>query len=179
MEFNFDDWKKALEDFQASVSKDLEEIRQHKEEVRQMKSEIFSVRGGGYFLRDDQRIVISAPEVVIGNVDRDGVLYGDGSSVIVLRGQNVALEGVGESGNVHTRAASIRQTAVDPGIDGQESVVGSISEVVSQAGQVVLAANAATGVFSHHVSRRDRDRSGRRSRLIRGHLSYLRADHEP
>ena len=148
MEFNFDDWKKALEDFQASVSKDLEEIRQHKEEVRQMKSEIFSVRGGGYFLRDNQRIVISAPEVVIGNVDRDGVLYGDGSSVIVLRGQNVALEGVGESGNVHTRAASIRQTAVDPGIDGQESVVGSISEVVSQAGQVVLAANAATGVFS-------------------------------
>ena len=38
MEYNFDVWKKALEDFQASVSKDLEEIRQHKEEVRQMKS---------------------------------------------------------------------------------------------------------------------------------------------
>ena len=152
MEYNFDVWKKALEDFQASVSKDLEEIRQHKEEVRQMKSEIFSSRGGGYYLRDDHRIVISAPEIIIGNVDRDGVLCGDGSSVIVLRGQNVALEGVGDGGSVHTRAASIRQTAVDPGIDGQESVVGPISEVVSQANQVVLEANVSSGAFSQTPS---------------------------
>ncbi|MBR5723901.1 MAG: hypothetical protein IKX62_00825 [Bacteroidales bacterium] len=148
MEYNFDDWKKALEDFQSSVSKDLEEIRQHKEEVRQMKSEIFSAMGGGYYLRDEHRVVISAPEIILGNVDRDGVLMGDGSSVVILRGQSVALEGVGESGSVHTRAASIRQTAVDPGIDGLESVVGSLSEVVSQARQVVLAANDSSGVFS-------------------------------
>ena len=71
MEYSFDTWKQALTDFQKSVTKDLEEIRRHKEEVQQMKEEIFSALNGGYFLRDDQRIVISAPEIIIGNVDRD------------------------------------------------------------------------------------------------------------
>jgi hypothetical protein len=148
MDFNFDDWKKTLEDFQKSVSKDLEEIRLHKEEVRQLKEEIYSAKNGGYFLRDDHRIVISAPEIVIGNVDRDGTLRADSGSQVVLRATAVGLDGVGSAGQVLTRAASIRQVAADPGSDGMEAVVGPLSEVVSQAGSIVLEGNATAGVFS-------------------------------
>ena len=148
MDYSFDTWKQALTDFQKSVTKDLEEIRQHKEEVQQMKEEIFSAVNAGYFLRDDQRIVISAPEIIIGNVDRDGTLRAGASSHVVLRGQSVDLDGVGEGGQVRTRAASIRQIAADPGSDGQEAVVGALSEVVSQARQVVLQSEHAPGVFT-------------------------------
>ena len=75
MDYSFDNWKKALEDFKSSVDKDLEEIRRHKEEIRQVKAEIMSALGGSFYLRDPKRIVISAPEIVIGDVDRDGVLF--------------------------------------------------------------------------------------------------------
>lgn len=147
MEYQFDDWKKALEDFKSSVAKDLEEIRQHKEEIRQVKEQIYSARNAGAFYRDEKRIVISAPEIVIGNVDRDGTLR-EGGALVVLRGRQVNLDGVGASGQVQTRAASIRHLAVDSGIDGQEAVVGAISEVVSQAGQISLDAQLTQGVFS-------------------------------
>ena len=150
MDYNFDEWKKALENFQNSVSKDLEEIRRHKEEVRQIKEEIFSAKNTGYFLRDEHRIVLSAPEIVIGDVDRDGTLRAENGSQVVLRACSVGLDGVGSSGQVLTRAASIRQVAVDPGADGEEAVVGSLSEVVSQAGSIVLEGNAASGVFSQN-----------------------------
>ena len=148
MDYNFDDWKKTLEDFKGSVSKDLKEIRRHKEEVRQLKEEILSAKNTGYFLRDDHRIVISAPEIIIGDVDRDGILRTNGGSQVVLRANSVGLDGVGPAGQVLTRAASIRQIAADPGIDGEEAVVGALSEIVSQAGGIVLEGNATSGVFS-------------------------------
>ena len=148
MEYNFDDWKKTLEDFQSSVSKDLEEIRRHKEEVRQLKEEILSAKNTGYFLRDDHRIVISAPEIIIGDVDRDGTMRADSGSQVTIRSTSIGLDGVGSAGQVLARAASIRQVAVDPGIDGGEAVVCPLSEIVSQAGSIVLEGNATSGVFS-------------------------------
>lgn len=150
MDYYFDDWKKALEDFKSSVTKDLEEIRQHKEEIRQVKEEIFSARNSGYFLRDDKRIVISAPEIIIGDVDRDGTLRGSSASHVVLRGRMLDIEGVGPDGGVKTRAASIRQIAEDPGTDGQEAVVGLVSEIVNQAGSIVIDGNTTSGVFSRN-----------------------------
>ena len=53
MDYNFEIWQKALDDFKASVSKDLEEIRQHKEEVQQLKTELYTAMNKGYYLRDD------------------------------------------------------------------------------------------------------------------------------
>ena len=147
MDNTFDNWKKLLEDFKQGVTKDLEEIRQYKDEVRQIKADIDMSVGQGYVLRDPKRIVISAPEVIIGDVDRDGTLNPNSGSRVVIRGQRLNLEGVGDAGTVHTRAASIRQTAVNPGIDGEENVVGPLSEVVSQASQIAIEANSSHGVF--------------------------------
>lgn len=148
MDYCFDDWKKALTDFQNSVTKDLEEIRKNKEEIRQIRSEIYDAVNAGHIMRNDHRIVISAPEIIIGNVDRDGILDDSGSSHVVIRAKQIDLEGVGEAAQVHTRAASIRQTAVNPGIDGQEDAVEFMSEVVCQARSISLDAEAAGTVFS-------------------------------
>ncbi len=147
MDYSFDTLKNTLDDFKKSVTKDLDEIRKQKEEVRQLKDDIYSAISEGYFIRDDKRIVISAPEIVIGNVDRDGIMIADGGGRVILRSHNVDLEGVGDAGAVRTRAASIRSIAANPGADGLEEVVGSISEVVSQGRQVVLDSVNALGVF--------------------------------
>ncbi len=116
-----------------------------------MKIDLIDRLEKGRYIRDDQRVIISAPEIIIGNVDKSGVLCGNYSQVII-RGNEVNLEGVGlgdsEVGSIVSRAASIQQVAVDPGIDGREQVVKSISEIISQAKSVVLRSEKATGCFS-------------------------------
>ena len=146
MGYIYDDWKKLLEDFQKCVEKDLEEIHQQKAEVQQIKSDIFEKVGEGLFYRDDQRIVISAPEIVIGNVDKCGDLQGFGR--IIVKGTEISQEGVGPQGKIISRAPSIRQTAVDPGIDGIENVVCDTSEIISQATDIVLHSSDAKDAFS-------------------------------
>lgn len=143
----FSDWAKALSNLQASVSKDLEEIRKQKAEIQQLKEDIYQRLNDGTYIRDDKRIVISAPEIVIGNADAGGMLFGDTGSVVV-RGGNVSLEGVGNNGMVKTRATNIAQIAVDPGADGIQEAVLSNSSIVSQAKNIVIQSNESEGYFS-------------------------------
>ena len=147
MDSVFSEWKDALQNLQDCVSKDLEEIRLHKAEIQQIKMDIFNRLDEGKYLRDDKRIVISAPEIIIGDVDKSGVLWSDGGAVVV-RGNNVSLQGAGESGRVDTRASQISQIAVDPGSDGVEEVVWPHSQVVSQARSIVLQSNDSLDYFS-------------------------------
>ena len=133
----FSNWLSALQDLQSSVSKDLSEIRKQKAEIQQLKVDILNEVARGKYIRDNERIVISAPEIVIGNVDASGMLFGDSGS-IVIRGQKLGLEGVGENGSVETRASLISQTAVDPGPDGIEEVVHPQSAVITQGRDSVL-----------------------------------------
>ena len=147
MAYIFEEWKEVLEKFQQCVDQGVEEMHQQKAEVQQIKNEIFDRMEGGNIIRDDKRIVLSAPEIVIGNVDKCGTLSGETGTVIV-RGHHVALEGAGESGSVVTRAPLIEQKAVNPGIDGIENEVCSISEIVSQACSITLHSSDATDEFS-------------------------------
>lgn len=134
-------WQEALDDFQKNVEKDLDEIRRYKNEVQQMKIDLIDHLEKGRYVRDDQRVIISAPEIIIGNVDKSGTLCGSHSKII-LRGTDICLDGVGTSasgvGSIVSRAASIRQIAVDPGMDGQENVAKGISEIISQARNVTI-----------------------------------------
>lgn len=147
----FENWQTALEDFQKNIEKELEEIRRHKAEVRQMKIDLIDHLGQGRYVRDENRIIISAPEIIIGDTDKSGMLQ-NGSSRVIIRANNVNLEGVGsgatDTGSIISRAASIRQIAVDPGIDGTESVVKPTSEIVSQARSLTLRSDDAEGFFS-------------------------------
>ena len=148
MGYIFDDWKDLLDEFQKCVDKDLAEIQKQKAEVQQMKEGLYNSLGSGLFYRDGNRIVISAPEIVIGNVDRTGTLQGGGMGKVIIRGSEVEVEGVGPTGSIVSRAPIIRQVAVDPGIDGRENVVCDISQIVSQACDIVLHSSNATDVFS-------------------------------
>ena len=134
-------WQEALDDFQKNVEKDLDEIRRYKSEVQQMKIDLIDHLEKGRYIRDDQRVIISAPEIIIGNVDKSGMLCGS-SSKIILRGTDISLDGVGAGasgvGSIVCRASSIRQIAVDPGIDGQENEAKDISEIVSQARNITI-----------------------------------------
>ena len=148
MDYIFKDWEKKMSAFESSVEKDLEEIRKCKADMQQMRNEIQQEKNGSYFVRDMNRIILSAPEIILGNVDADGVLYSRAASKIVLRGTDVDVEASGGGGQLEMRAASIRQIAEDPGTDGNEHVVGSLSEVVSQARTIVIQSDDADGAFS-------------------------------
>ena len=147
MGYIYDDWKKLLETFQQCVEKDLDEIHKQKAEVQQIKTDIFNRLDNGLFYRNGNRIVLSAPEIVIGNVDKSGDLQGSTGRVII-KGSDIGIEGVGETGCIVSRAPSIRQIAVNPGIDGVEDVVCSTSEIISQAGSIVLHGSNAEKAFS-------------------------------
>ena len=144
----FEDWKKLLDNFQQCVEKDLEEIHQQKAEVQQIKTDIFNKVSSGVYYRDSERIVISAPEVIIGNVDKDGMMLDGGMGKVVFRGNEVALDGVGETGHIVSRAPSIQQLAVNPGFDGMENVVCEHSQIISQAADIVLHSSDAKDAFS-------------------------------
>ena len=137
-----------LEKFQQCVDKGVEEMHQQKAEVQQIKTDIFNRLDRGAYYHDDERIVISAPEIVIGNVDKSGTLNGGCVGSVVIKGSNVSLEGVGETGRIVSRAPIIHQKAVNPGIDGRENVVCDSSEIVSQACDIVLHSSDAKDEFS-------------------------------
>ena len=100
MDYIFDDWKKILTDFQNTVSKDLAEIHKQKMAVQQMKTDIFERLDNGQYISDPRRIVLSAPEIVIGHVDKSGDLKGEGR--VIIRSSEVDVEGVGENGTIIT-----------------------------------------------------------------------------
>ena len=147
-DYLFDDWKDMLSDFQDCVQNDLEEIRKQKNEIQQMKAELLKELETIKFYRDDNCLVISAPKVIIGNVDQTGDLY-DSMGEVIIKGSKVSLDGVGETGSITSRAPSIRQFAVDPGSDGVENVVQDTSEIVNQACNIVIESNDATDAFSY------------------------------
>lgn len=136
---NIQDTLKTLND---CVEKSAKEVHQAKADAQKMRLALQSETAGRY-IRDDHRIILSAPEILIGDLSPSGVLNtSEGYSVVVVRGNNVRLEGVGNAnesiGSVVTRASSIRQIAVDPGADGIESAVMPISEVVTKARSIAL-----------------------------------------
>lgn len=147
MDYIFKDWEKKMSAFESCVEKDLAEIRKCKADMQDMRRQMHEEMTGSYYVRDRNRIILSAPEIILGNVDADGVLYEGSASKIIVRGTEVDLQATGNGGRVETRAASIRQIAEDPGTDGLEHVVGSLSEVISQARSIVIQSDDAQGLL--------------------------------
>ena len=110
----FENWQTAMEDFQKNIEKELEEIRRHKAEVRQMKIDLIDHLGQGRYVRDENRIIISAPEIIIGDTDKSGMLQ-NGSSRVIIRANNINLEGVG-SGATDTGSIINRRSKPNNGL---------------------------------------------------------------
>lgn len=153
----FEQWHDKLEEFNKSVNKELEEIRQCKAEAQTMKYDLSKILSEvshfshGTYIQDEHRLILSAPEIIIGNVDRDGVLFGMPSK-IVIRGNEVFVEatGVGETcgGRIVGRASSIQSIAEDPGRDGAEHAVLPTSEIVSHAKSIVMLSEDTESLFA-------------------------------
>ena len=151
MDLIFKDWEEKLKALADSVDKDLKEVRKCKADIQQLKIDVIAEVQKGRYVRDNEQLIISAPRIILGNVDRNGTLK-PGASEIIIRGTQVGVEAAGEAGQVAMRAASIRQTAEDPGIDGYEHVVGNMSEVITQARHIAIQSNNEVGVFTSSPS---------------------------
>ena len=121
-------------DFKEGV---LKAIRKLKDEIYNLKVDNFN-QSMGRVIRDDKRIVLSAPEIIIGDVNLGGVLNPGSKSKVVIRGTDVSLQGAGEVGHIGVKAPVIEQIAENPGIDGNEHVIGQVSKIVSQAGNIII-----------------------------------------
>ena len=115
----------------------LKAIRKLKDEVYNLKVENFN-QSMGRVIRDDKRIVLSAPEIIIGDVNLGGFLNPGSESKVVIRGTDVCLQGAGDVGRIGVQAPIIEQVAENPGIDGNEHVVGEVSKIVSQAANITI-----------------------------------------
>lgn len=151
-EYIFKEWLKAIEKLQNSLEKDVAEVRQNKADVQRMKCDVFNNVSVGQYIRDDDKIIISAPEIIIGNVDKSGDLWSNGGfSKVTIRSNDISLEGTGLSGtggSITNRASSISNIAVDPGMDGYENLVCNNSSIVNQARSIVLQSSDETKHFS-------------------------------
>ena len=133
----FSDWKDLIQEFVSKVDGTLEQVNEVKMKVEGMKVDILNEIANGQYIRDPQRIIISAPEIIIGDVDNSGNLLSQAGTVIV-NGSALKLNGAGVGGKIEMRAPFIDQKAVDPGIDGKQAIVYEGSQISSQARSIVL-----------------------------------------
>ena len=141
MDSKYKSWENKLKALKNAFEKELAEVRAAKAVVFNEKSDKLQ-KVAGKFIQDDKRIILSAPEIIIGNVNMGGVLNPAGNCNLIIRGNNVFLEGVGDSGQLAMRAPTISQIAEDPGIDGEEHVVCATSKIVNQATEITIESNA-------------------------------------
>ena len=121
-------------DFKEGV---IKAIRQLKEEVYNLQVDQYN-QSMGRIIRDDKRIVLSAPEIIIGDVNLGGMLRPGSGSKVIVKGADVSLHGVGDMGKIDMRAPVVSQIAENPGIDGNEHIIGDASRLVAQAASITI-----------------------------------------
>ena len=131
-----DEWIEVAEDFKKCVDKMLDEVHSAKQDMMSLRNEILDMIDSGQYIRDEHRIIISAPEIIIGNVNKHGILNEGGS--VIIKGTDTQLHGVGDEGVIKILSPIIEQKAINPGIDGEEEVVGYASRITSVAREICL-----------------------------------------
>ncbi len=151
----YDSWLKSMKDFQASMDKDVNEVRRYKDEIQKIKQDMTDKYNKGQYTRDEHRIVISAPEIIIGNVLKDGTLIPDETSRVIIRANNIQQEGVGTDygqGTIINKATEIKNICLDPGVDGNEEMVSYRSGYTVQAQSIALQSEETEGTFAEIAS---------------------------
>lgn len=143
---DYKEWKDTLKQYKDEMKKELAAVRKAKQELYDMQRQLQEMAFSGRYERDEDTLVLSAPNIIIGNVDKHGNLL-TGKSNVIIRGNNVALEGVGQvvnngvtGGQVVTRARTVKVQTVDPGPDGLESVAFADSSFSVQSAAIGMSA---------------------------------------
>lgn len=123
------DYCEQIEKYKGLAEATLKELNDCRAEMMQLKAEIMNRVNDGQYIWDSKRIVISAPEIVIGNVNKNGELKGGGK--VIIMGNAVTLNGAGPAGTISMKAPSISQKAVNPGNDGTADIVEPTSSITS------------------------------------------------
>ena len=132
-------WDEKIDELTSGDFKEgvLKAIRQLKDEIYNLKVDNFN-QSMGKLIRDNKRIVLSAPEIIIGDVTFGGVLNPDAHSSVIIKGNDVSMQGAGNLGKIDMRAPIIEQIAENPGIDGNEHIIGDVSSLISQAANITI-----------------------------------------
>ena len=132
-------WDEKIDELTSGDFKEgvLKAIRQLKDEIYNLKVDNFN-QSMGKLIRDNKRIVLSAPEIIIGDVNFGGVLNPDAHSSVIIKGNDVSMQGAGNLGKIDMRAPIIEQIAENPGIDGNEHIIGDVSSLISQAANITI-----------------------------------------
>ena len=132
-------WDEKIDELTSGDFKEgvLKAIRQLKDEIYNLKVDNFN-QSMGKLICDDKRIVLSAPEIIIGDVNLGGVLNPDAHSKVIIKGNDVSMQGAGNLGKIDMRAPIIEQIAENPGIDGNEHIIGDVSSLISQAANITI-----------------------------------------
>lgn len=139
-------WEETLKGYLTKIDEELAKVREAKVQLYELQRQLQEGAFRGRYERDEDTIIISAPNIIIGNVDKQGNLL-DKQSRVIIRSNDIDLEGVGKSdgkivsgGNVVTRARYVNVQTVDPGPDGRECVAFPDSTFSVQSASVSLMA---------------------------------------
>ncbi|MGM9760179.1 MAG: hypothetical protein ACI30I_08720 [Parabacteroides sp.] len=131
---HLEEWETKLNEYQKSIDKGLAEIQKCKKDLRQWKDEVTEALSKGRFIRDENRIILSAPEIIIGNVNRQGIAEPKPGKII-LRGNCIQVEA---TERIENRSPKIHTIAEDTGCDGTEHTLHPNGEIVQIANNLLF-----------------------------------------
>lgn len=152
----FNDLIKAIDGLKSTAVSNIQAVNDAKADIVSKIAEVAQTFQRGKYIENPDRIIISSPDIVIGNVDRWGVAKGGGT--VTLRASNVNIEGApseaGTGGKVKIQAPSIHQYASNPGFIGTGESVEYGSEILLHAAGIGLQADniGTNNVLSKHSS---------------------------
>jgi len=139
----FNDLIKAIDGLKSTAVSSIQAVNDAKADIVNKIAEVAQTFQRGKYIENPDRIIISSPDIVIGNVDRWGVAKGGGT--VTLRASNINIEGApsgaGTGGMVKIQAPSIHQYASNPGFAGTGESVEYGSEILLHAGGIGLQAD--------------------------------------
>lgn len=151
----FEELKKAIDDLKSQAVDNILAVNEAKMAVVNKVAEVAQTFQKGKYIESPERIIISSPDIVIGNVDRWGIAKPGGT--VTLRASEINIEGTSSGsmgGNVKIQAPIIHQYASDPGCEGNGESVGYGSEILLHAAGIGLQADniGTKNVLSKHPS---------------------------
>lgn len=140
--------KAALDTYKTDqIQADLDNIQKRKDDVYDACTKALELSKAKRYIHDDNVLILSAPHIIIGNVDPMGNLISS-DNLIEIRSNTLSLHGVGPGGTISTKAPTIEHIAVNPGSDGLTNTIEATSSIKLQSRGVGISATNDQGSFA-------------------------------
>ena len=140
--------KAALDTYKTDqIQADLDNIQKRKDDVYDACTKALELSKAKRYIHDDNVLILSAPHIIIGNVDPMGNLISS-DNLIEIRSNTLSLHGVGPGGTISAKAPTIEHIAVNPGSDGLTNTIEATSSIKLQSRGVGISATNDQGSFA-------------------------------